>query len=208
MEVSILVKSITFDMESDDDDSMTIDESKELSNEWINKIYKIEVEFPLTNEDIEERILEHITNLSGWLISEMVYDIIEEKLKEILFISQKSNKSQSFTGFYKKLLDDQRKNNLLERIKPPSSKYKKDKNALPSAIDIIKIICIDYIASNLCSDGRAISILKEIEKSSNQNIDEVIYDALGEFDYYYNDENTDEKDSMRDQILQILGYEV
>ena len=208
MEVSILVKSIIFDVESDDDDSMTDDEHKKLANAWINRIYKIEVEVPITKEDIEERILEHITNLSGWLISEMVYEIIENELIAIPFISTPSNKSKSFTGFYKKLLEEKRKNNLLERIKPPSSKYKMDKNALPSVIDIIKIICIDYIASDLCSDGRAISILKEIEKSSNQNIDEVIYDALGEFDYYYNDENTDEKDSIRDQILQILGYEV
>ena len=52
MEVSILVKSIIFDVESDDDDSMTDDEHKELANAWINRIYKIEIEVPITKEDI------------------------------------------------------------------------------------------------------------------------------------------------------------
>ena len=111
MLVSIRIRNINFDFESDDDSSNIIInevEKKSYIDKYINKIYKIEIildDDDDFNEVLENSILELITDLSGWMISEMEYEVINDGIKEIPYTST-ATKPINFTAFYKNLLKE------------------------------------------------------------------------------------------------------
>ena len=57
--------------------------------------------------------------------------------------------------------------------------------------------------------------MKELEPIADNWTDETIYDAIGEWDLkfandpaWFDEDDTDEKDSLRDQVEVYLGWEV
>jgi hypothetical protein len=87
MKITLLVQDIDFNFdyweEGEEPPSLTEDEYEELFNQYINKIYEIEIDDLV---DIDDAIMDVITDCSGWFINDISYRIINDDYPHQVFL--------------------------------------------------------------------------------------------------------------------------
>ena len=123
MLLSVLIKDIEFDIDWGDENEREADAPywieryyEEEKGRYTGNIYKINIDEDDNREldrKVEERLLEHITGLSGWFIKSIEYQVLENRdLEEMYYKSPKRMMTINFAEFYEKLLEERKRQHL------------------------------------------------------------------------------------------------